>query len=154
DFFRVRRPGKHRSIAVSPAGVIGCITEILRAIRRELRFLTAGQITNPQVVIANESRALFVGRQNVRWRSTASPKCGGLTTLLRRGVCRALIGDDVALPTTTLGRERNRFSVARQVEISERQPVSIEGGAGGGRKCGRQLCLIEDRRFGSRRGVD
>ena len=64
DLLRVGRPEQHRAIAARPTGVVGGVAEILHAVRRELAFLAARDIANPEIPVANERGLGSVGRHH------------------------------------------------------------------------------------------
>src|SRR5437870_3677562 len=72
NLFRIRRPHKHRTIAMRPARIVRGIPKIFHAVGRELRLTACGQIAQPEVEIANERGALFVRRKNVNRSSTTT----------------------------------------------------------------------------------
>ena len=74
DLLRVRRPEDDRPIAARPAGIVGGVAEILDAVSGELRLLCRGDVTHPQVPVADEHGALSVRRRHVvAWRRSSAP---------------------------------------------------------------------------------
>src|SRR5205807_8158950 len=84
NLFRVGRPYEHRSIAVNPTGVVGRIAEIFYTIGGELRLFARGCIAYPEIEVANERRALLVGREDFRRRAATSAEWRTLAGRLRR----------------------------------------------------------------------
>src|SRR5262249_51321524 len=62
DLLGVRRPDDHGPITLSPTRIVGGVTVILNAIRRELLFLAACGVSDPEVVIPDKDCALSVRR--------------------------------------------------------------------------------------------
>ena len=60
DFFRVRRPKQHGTIAVDPTGIIRCVAKIFHAVRSELGLFARGHIAHPQIEVANKCCAFLV----------------------------------------------------------------------------------------------
>ena len=71
NFARIRRPHKHRTIAMDPSRIVRRVPKILHPVGRELRLTAGGHVAHPQVEIANERGALSVRRENVNRRATA-----------------------------------------------------------------------------------
>src|SRR5665213_4212470 len=76
ELLRIGRPAHDRTIAVSPARVVGRVSEIPRAVFGELLFLAGCEVANPQIVIANECGALLVGRWRIGARTRAGVSLG------------------------------------------------------------------------------
>jgi len=106
------------------------IAEILHAVRSELVFFARCDVANPQIEIANEDGALFVGREHVGARAAAT----------RLAFLRAFF---VALPPLAADVEGDLRAV--QLDFSERQMSGIVLCAGGGRERGGELGVIECR---------
>src|SRR6185436_6263365 len=79
NFFRIRRPNEHRPIAVRPAGVVCRVAKGFHAISRKLGVFSGRNVAHPEVVIANESRALLIGRSDFPWRAATSTEGRTLT---------------------------------------------------------------------------
>src|ERR1700683_5495711 len=99
DLFRIGRPNQDRAVAAGPSGVIGGVAEVLHAIGGELRFFAAGNVANPEVVIADIRRRFTIRRRHVvasgSTTATAALACPrGLGTCIRR----TLVSLYVALP--------------------------------------------------------
>src|SRR5688572_19830881 len=73
DLLRIRRPEYDRTIAHSPAGVVGGVAEVLHTVGGKLLLGAGGHFTNPQVMLADEDCALAVGRK--RFVASAASGC-------------------------------------------------------------------------------
>ena len=62
DLFRIGGPEQNRPIALDPTGIVGGVAEVLDATGCELRLLPAGDLPNPEVVVADECRTLAIRR--------------------------------------------------------------------------------------------
>jgi hypothetical protein len=63
DPLRIGRPHDHRHIASRPAGVVGCVAEVLDTVGGQLRLGAGCDVAHPEIEIASERRACAVGRQ-------------------------------------------------------------------------------------------
>src|SRR6185437_191100 len=66
DLGRIGRPIENRALRLSPARVVGRVTEILRTIESELGLPAAGRIPHPEIPIADERLELPVRRGDAR----------------------------------------------------------------------------------------
>ena len=73
DPVAVWRPGHHRLVGVLPAGVVGGIAVVRRAIEGELGLLAGGTLAQPQVPVADEGLATAVGRGRARLAAAFDP---------------------------------------------------------------------------------
>src|SRR5215831_3431292 len=73
DSFRIRRPLYDRAIAIRPTRIVRGVSEILDAVRGELRLLACRNLARPQVVIANEHHAFLIRRNRLDRSVTTSP---------------------------------------------------------------------------------
>src|SRR6185503_16828323 len=85
DLFRVRRPEQNRAFAARPAGIVRRVAEIFLAVFGELTLLTARDVANPEVPVANERGLRPVRRRHgiVRGATTstaAAPTASTTTT--------------------------------------------------------------------------
>src|SRR5687768_9403635 len=71
DLPRIGRPEQDRAIAAHPTGVVGGVAEILHAIGGELPLLAGRDVPHPEVPVADERRALAVGRDHCVSGATA-----------------------------------------------------------------------------------
>src|SRR5262249_39346140 len=85
DLLRVGRPDEDCTIALGPAGVVGGVAEVLYAVGRERRLLAARDVAHVEIPVANERRALAVGRWHVAaLRAAAAAALLVFTRLARR----------------------------------------------------------------------
>ena len=135
-----------------PAGVVGGVAESLHAIGGELRFLSRGDVAHPQVVVADERRALAIGRRQIG-RRRAAPRRG-------HARCFAIAHRGAAAPSLWIAGEafvahahENR-PVGRVLERVEGQTVRIVLRTGGCRESSGEAGLVEGARSRSARGID
>src|SRR6266550_8001272 len=114
DSPRVRRPDHDRSIAPYPAGVVGCVAKILLAVGGELGLATGCDIPNPEIVIANERRALAVRRRYFGTRPGHAR---------RRPKTRDLTGIERSAAAIGLGTARQSIA-SREVDQNELIPTA------------------------------
>src|SRR5215469_152697 len=62
DLSGVRRPKDDWPIAVRPAGVVRGVAEVLNTVSGQLRFFSTGNVSHPQIVIANEDSVFSIRR--------------------------------------------------------------------------------------------
>ena len=144
DFFRIGRPDDDRPVTRSLSGVIRRVAEVRDAIGGELSFFGRGHIAHPQVVIANECRALPIRRQRfisaAASSAAATAPTAATTTALRdvrgaslpRGLRCAL--DDSggrAGPTAPRGLRMRRTSYPRRDGSRKREIRAIKRSARG-----------------------
>jgi hypothetical protein len=139
DLPRVGRPGEDRAVAVHPAGVVGRVAEVLRAVGRQLRLGAAGHVAHPDVVVADERGALAVGRARLGCPA-AAPARRPRRRLGRRAARR-------------LGRAVHLRASARIDQHQHRRPARAAHPVGEARvvEPGRRLGHAGDQRRGARR---
>ena len=131
DLLRVGRPEEDRAVAARPAGVVGRVAEVLDAVLGQLRLPAGRDVADPEIPVADERRALAVGRHlRVRGRRAAPPRARlfALGRLARRQVARGLAspwpGRPARLrrPSRCVTRYQKR-SADRPAATSARTPV-------------------------------
>src|SRR5437764_1277384 len=64
DLFRVRRPKQDGTVTVDPAGVVGGIAKVFHAVGSKLRLFAGGNLTHPEIEVANKRAKFLVGREH------------------------------------------------------------------------------------------
>ena len=100
DLLRVGRPHHDWPVAAGPPGVVGRVSEILHAVRRQRGFLAGGGVADPEVPIADEDGAFAVRRRHIisdrassaaarrRARRTSAAAAGGAGRQIARRLRR------------------------------------------------------------------
>src|SRR5580704_1494288 len=136
-FSGVRRPQQNGAVAVDPPGVVGGVSEVLDAVRCELRLFSARYIAHPQIVITQERRALAIRR--ILSFGPFGCTLGGLW------FGRAFAGFEIASPLLRFCMEGDGFAVSRKLKRRERQVRRVVSRSGGRRKSSSHFRMVKCR---------
>jgi hypothetical protein len=106
----VGRPADRRSLAATPALVVGGVAVALDAVARQRANLVALGVTHPQVVVLTMERVAAVRREH-----------GAGCELLGRGGALAAVCHDVTRPAAAIQHETEAPAVVARAQLLERQ---------------------------------